>query len=62
MFDRFVRGENALLGAVEGSGIGLTIVQWIVQSHHGTIEFVSLPDQQTTVRVRLPLNGAHAVA
>ncbi len=36
VFDRFVRGENAQSKA-EGCGLGLTIAQWIVQSHGESI-------------------------
>jgi signal transduction histidine kinase len=56
LFGRFVRGENAR-GKVEGSGLGLTIAQWIVQSKGGTIELRSEPDQRTTAMVRLPLRS-----
>lgn len=55
IFDRFARGDNALTGAVEGSGLGLSIVQWIVHAHHGTIQFTSEPNKQTSVVVRIPL-------
>jgi two-component system phosphate regulon sensor histidine kinase PhoR len=55
VFDRFVRGENALGSAVEGSGLGLTIARWIVQAHGGTIELNSQTGGTTTVRVQLPL-------
>jgi signal transduction histidine kinase len=57
VFDRFARGDNALSGAVEGSGLGLAIAQWIVHAHHGTIQFTSEPNKQTSVVVRLPLAG-----
>jgi len=55
VFERFARGENAQRSGVEGSGLGLSIVQWIVQAHCGTIQFTSEPDKQTSVVVRLPI-------
>jgi signal transduction histidine kinase len=45
------------MSAIDGSGLGLTIARWIVQSHCGAIQFISVPDQQTTVRVCLPLDN-----
>ena len=54
LFDRFVRGENAK-GKVEGCGLGLTIAQWIVHAHGGTIELVPESGEKTTALVRLPL-------
>ncbi|MGB8169444.1 MAG: HAMP domain-containing sensor histidine kinase [Chthoniobacteraceae bacterium] len=54
LFSRFVRGENAM-GKVEGCGLGLTIAQWIVQAHGGSIELRTEPGKRTTALVRLPL-------
>jgi signal transduction histidine kinase len=54
LFSRFVRGENAM-GKVEGCGLGLTIAQWIVQAHGGSIELQSEGGEKTTAIVRLPL-------
>jgi len=33
----------------------LSIAQWIVTAHQGSIHFASRPDELTTVTVRLPL-------
>ncbi len=57
LFGRFVRGENAM-GKVEGCGLGLTIAQWIVQAHGGSIELCPEPGNRTTALVRLPLAPA----
>lgn len=57
LFGRFVRGENAM-GKVEGCGLGLTIAQWIVQAHGGTITLSPEAGEKTTALVRLPLATA----
>jgi len=54
VFDRFFRGDPAHSSEVEGSGLGLSIAQWIVKAHNGTIHIESLPDKWTTVTVQLP--------
>ena len=53
--DRFFRGDPSHNSAVDGCGLGLSIAQWIVSAHHGTLEFTSEIDGLTEVTVRLPL-------
>ncbi len=55
VFDRFYRGKRSGTGPLGGSGLGLSLVQTIIRSHHGTVALESAPEQGTTVRVRLPL-------
>ena len=55
VFDRFYRGDLAHSQTVDGCGLGLSIAQWIVSAHHGTIEIESVPGKMTGVNVRLPL-------
>jgi signal transduction histidine kinase len=55
VFDRFFRGDPAHGSDVEGCGLGLSIAQWIVSAHNGTIQIESAPATVTTVTVRLPL-------
>ena len=55
VFDRFFRGDPAHGGEVEGSGLGLSIAQWIVSAHKGAIKIESVPSKTTIVIVRLPL-------
>ncbi|MCZ7640543.1 MAG: ATP-binding protein [Verrucomicrobia bacterium] len=55
VFDRFVRGNHGADENMQGSGVGLTICQWIVHGHGGTIRIGSEPGRLTTVTVLLPL-------
>ncbi len=55
VFDRCFRGDPAHRNTVDGCGLGLSIAQWIVFAHHGTIQTASAPNDRTTVPVRLPL-------
>jgi signal transduction histidine kinase len=56
VFDRFFRGDPAHESVIDGCGLGLSIAQWIVSAHHGTVLINSVPSKLTTVTVRLPLN------
>jgi two-component system sensor histidine kinase CiaH len=58
VFDRFFRGDSSHNNAVEGCGLGLSIAQWIVHAHRGSIEVASQPDKLTTFKVRLPIKAA----
>jgi signal transduction histidine kinase len=58
VFERFFRGDASHNRDVEGCGLGLSIAQWIVHAHDGTIQFASQPGRLTTVTVRLPLERA----
>lgn len=55
VFDRFYRGDESHSSEIEGCGLGLSIVEWIVKAHHGSIQITSPPEQTTTVTVSLPL-------
>ncbi len=55
VFDRFYRCDDAHSSEVEGCGLGLSIVEWIVKSHRGEVRVDSAPHQWTTVKVRLPI-------
>ena len=64
--DRFFRAASVNTLAVEGSGLGLALVDQIVQWHNGTLTIDSAPDEGTTVTVRLPAaprvdDNGHAV-
>lgn len=55
VFDRFFRGDPAHDANMDGCGLGLSIAQWIVSAHNGTIQVSSVLSKCTTVTVRLPL-------
>ncbi len=60
IFDKFRRGQGVTDRAVPGTGLGLTLVQYLVEHLNGTIEVTSkpLPDDSsaflTTFVLRLP--------
>jgi signal transduction histidine kinase len=59
VFERFFRGDSSHSSVVEGCGLGLSIAQWIVLAHNGTIQFVSEPGKLTTVTIKLPKEVAN---
>ena len=58
VFERFFRGDASHSSTIEGSGLGLSIVQWIAQAHGGSVTFQSGVGALTKVTVRLPAVGA----
>jgi len=54
LFTRFFRSTTAIEQAIQGTGLGLTIVQAIVDLHGGSIDVESNVDSGTRVTVRLP--------
>jgi signal transduction histidine kinase len=62
IFDRFFRGDPSQTANVEGCGLGLAIVEWIVQAHAGTIEITSEPGASTTVHVAFPIKARDQTA
>lgn len=55
IFDRFYRVDTLLSRATEGSGLGLSIAQRIVQAHDGWISVDSTPGEGSTFRIHLPV-------
>ncbi len=54
IFDRFYRVRNADTNAVEGLGLGLSFVAWIVEVHGGTIDVSSVDGEGSRFTVLLP--------
>ena len=55
LFNKFFRASNARTHQTEGTGLGLYIVKQSAEQLGGTIEVASVPDEQTTFRVLLPV-------
>ena len=53
VFERFARGDNSRSRAAGSTGLGLSIVAAVVESHRGTVEVDSRPGH-TEFLVRLP--------
>ena len=53
-FDRFFRADPARSSTTEGAGLGLSLAQWIVHSHHGTISVASSRGSGSAFTVTLP--------
>ncbi len=54
IFERFYRADPSRSKQVDGAGLGLALVQWIVREHHGDVRVESEPGRGTRVTVRLP--------
>ncbi len=54
VFERFFRADKARSRADGGAGLGLSIVKWIAESHHGAVELDSRPAAGSTFTVTLP--------
>lgn len=56
IFDRFYRVDESRTKTTGGSGLGLSIVQHIIQSHKGSITVESKPGEGTLFKIFLPGN------
>lgn len=57
VFDRFYRADDSRTGGKnKGYGLGLALAKNIVELHNGTLSVESIPDQETTFTLVLPLH------
>jgi two-component system, OmpR family, sensor kinase len=54
LFDRFYRVDSSRDRGVGGSGLGLSIVKWIVEAHHGELRVSSVLGEGSRFDVILP--------
>lgn len=59
VFERFYRVDRARPSNRRHTGLGLSIVDWIVQAHQGSAVMESQVGEGTTVSVRIPLVDPH---
>jgi two-component system, OmpR family, sensor kinase len=54
VFERFYQADPSRSSPSGGAGLGLSLVKWIVDRHHGTVSLESTPEKGSTFRVALP--------
>jgi putative addiction module CopG family antidote len=62
LFERFYRVKGVRGRTYEGSGIGLSLVQELIQLHGGSIHVTSKVNQGSTFAIALPTGTAHLPA
>ena len=55
VFERFFRSKRSRRANPGGSGLGLSIVRWIVEAHKGKVTVQSVAGKGSTFTVRLPV-------
>ncbi|MBW1810685.1 MAG: response regulator [Deltaproteobacteria bacterium] len=58
IFDRFFRVKGKDTRGITGSGLGLSLVQKVIEAHNGSIDVESEPGRGTTFIVNLPIAEA----
>lgn len=56
LFEKFFRADNAVLSQTEGTGLGLPIVKFYVESHGGKVWFESRENEGSTFHFSLKTN------
>lgn len=56
IFERFYRGEDELTRQTPGTGIGLAVVNYIVEAHHGRVEVRSVRGKGSVFSIILPVS------
>jgi len=56
IFERFYRADQARSTETGGSGLGLSIVQKIIEAHNGSIEVESILNEGSKFSIKLPIS------
>ena len=59
LFRPFYRAKDARTTQVDGTGLGLSLVQMVAERHGGSIWYFSVPNKGTIFRLRLPCYHEH---
>ncbi len=59
VFEKFFRVSEGLVHTAKGSGLGLTLVQHIMNAHHGRIDLFSVPGEGSRFRLTFPVSDQH---
>jgi two-component system OmpR family sensor kinase len=54
VYERFYQADPSRSSAAGGAGIGLSLVKWIVERHHGSIALETNPGRGSTFTVMIP--------
>src|SRR5262249_17348153 len=54
IFERFYRVDASRTNRADGAGLGLSLVKWAVDQHHGSVDVQSNPGEGSTFRVVFP--------
>jgi len=57
IFEKFFRSESDIAQRQKGTGIGLTIVQYIMEAHHGAVRVKSSLGHGTTFTLHFPIRA-----
>ncbi len=61
IFDRFYRGDSALVRRTSGSGLGLSITKGHIEAHGGRVWLKSTQGQGSTFYIELPRDPVEAL-
>jgi|GEM_PF-205259 len=60
LFTRFYRAKNDTTTKIAGTGLGLYLTKFFIESHHGRVEVESEKDVGTTFKIYLPIHATAA--
>jgi signal transduction histidine kinase len=60
IFEKFYRGEDSLVHETKGSGLGLSLVEHIMEAHGGAVDVDSVPAKGSTFTLSLPIRKGSA--